>query len=203
MKLQSLICTLLYLVLSTPSVSAQHKSYVKTVACRQVLSLDLGAHRVFVDGPFGGNIGINIENIVQKHLTLNVGLKEFANKSGIFIYDLKRNPIKELVEHRIALLTGLNFYPINALRGFYVGAGFGGLIKLNTNGDQPLVYSQNSGTPHLSPSTELLTDVKFGIQSIENNNFTWNIYAGAGIFIPRHESTYPFFEVGIKLGKKM
>ena len=201
MKLQSLFCLILGCAFSTPSVSAQHKSYVKTSNCRQIISIDLGTHYISDNQNVGGNAGVNIENIIQKHFTINVGFKEFANKSGIFIYDLKHNPIKEFIEHRITLLTGVNFYPQNALRGFYAGSSFGGLIKLNTQGDQPLVYT--NGMPHLSSSVELLTDVKIGFQSITKFGFTWNLYGGAGIFIPRHQSTYPFFEMGIKLGKKM
>ena len=202
MKLQSLAYFLFFIIFTTPSVIAQHKSFVKTSNCRQIIALDLGAHRIANYETYGANVSLSIENIIQKHLTISVGFKEFMDKSGIFVYDLAHNPLKQFIAHRITLLSGLNFYPKNALHGFYIGANFGGLILLNTNGDQPLIYS-NDGVPKLSPSFETLTDVKFGFQGFNKYGFTWNVYAGAGIFFPTHTNSYPFGELGFKVGKKL
>ena len=201
MKLQSLICFLFFIVFISPSLLGQRKSYVKTTNCRQIIALNLGVHRISDYETYGANISLSIENIIQKHLTISVGFKEFADKSGIFIYDLAKNPLKELIAHRVSLLSGINFYPKHALHGFYIGAHFGGLILLNTNGEQPLVYKD--GVPKLSPSFETLTDVKFGFQGFSKYGFTWNVYAGAGIFFPKNTGSYPFGEVGFKVGKKL
>jgi hypothetical protein len=201
MKLQSLICLLFFVLSLTPSLIGQRKSYVKTSNCRQIISLDLGAHRMSIYDSYGANISISIENIIQKHFSISVSFKEFADKSGIFFYDLAKNPLKELIAHRIGLQTGVCFYPKHALHGFYIGGNFGGLILLNTNGDQPLVYDR--GIPKLSPAFETMADVKLGFQGFSKYGFAWNVYAGAGIFFPSQTNSYPFGEVGFKVGKKL
>jgi hypothetical protein len=202
MKLQSLICFLFFILFLSPIfLIGQHKSYVKTSNCRQIISLDLGAHRMSKYETYGANISFTIENIIKKHFSISVSFKEFADKSGIFFYDLAKNPLKELIAHRIGLQTGFSYYPKNALHGFYVGGNFGGLILLNTNGDQPLVYDR--GIPKLSPAFETMTDLKLGFQGFNKYGLTWNVYAGAGIFFPSQNNSYPFGEVGFKVGKKM
>jgi hypothetical protein len=203
MTLQSLTYVLFFtFFILSPPLFGQHKSYVKTSNCRQIISLDLGAHRIANYETYGANVSLSFENIIQKHFTISVAFKEFADKSGIFYYDLANNPLEELIAHRVGLQTGLNYYPKNALRGFYIGGNFGGSILLNTNGDKPLIYN-NDGSPKLTPSFEKMTDVKFGFQGFNKYGFAWNVYAGAGIFFPSQSNTYPFGEIGFKLGKKL
>jgi hypothetical protein len=201
MTLQSLAYVLFFSLFIPSTLLGQHKSYVKTSNCRQIISLDLGAHRISNYETYGANISLSIENIIQKHFSISVTFKEFADKSGIFFYDLAKNPIKELIAHRVGLQTGVSFYPKNALHGFYINGNFGGLILLNTNGDQPLTYDR--GIPKLSPAFETMTDVKFGFQGFNKYGFAWNVYAGAGIFFPSQSNTYPFGEIGFKVGKKL
>jgi hypothetical protein len=201
MKLQSLIY-LVFLTLSLPpSVKGQHKSYVKISNCRQIISLDLGAHSMSKYDTYGANISLTIENIIQKHFSISVSFKEFVDKSGIFYYDLAKNPLKELIAHRVGLQTGISYYPKNALHGFYIGGNFGGLILLNTNGDQPLVYDR--GIPKLSPAFETMTDMKLGFQGFNKYGFTWNVYIGAGVIFPSQSKPYSFGEAGFKVGKKL
>jgi hypothetical protein len=201
MTFQSLIFCLFFTLLTTPSVIAQHKSYVKTSNCRQIVALDLGVHRLSAYKTVGANIGFSIENVIQQHLTISVGFREIIDKSGIYSYDLAKNPLKEYIAHRISLFTGLNFYPSNAFHGFYIGPSLSGMIVLNTNGDQPLTYS--NGIPKLTPAFETMADVKLGFQRITKYGFSWNVYAGAGLLFFTKKDTNPFGELGFKVGKKL
>jgi hypothetical protein len=201
MKLQSLAYCFFFLLLTPLFLFGQRKSYVKTGHCRQIIALDLGAHHISTYDTYGANIGFSFENIIQNNLTMIVGFKEFADKSGIFTYDLAKNPLKEFIAHRLSFFTGLNFYPKTSFHGFYIGSTFGGMIVLNTNGDQPLVYTK--GVPKLTPAFETMADVKLGFQRITKYGFTWNVYAGAGLIFPSKQASNPFGEVGVKLGKKL
>ena len=187
--MKTLLTLLFLLLILPPSVSAQRRTNRTSSDCRQVISLDLGVHRVFVDGPFGGHFGFNIENIVSEKFSFNFNVKDFVN--GVTRFTRQ----KGIVEHHIVLQPSLSFYPRYALHGFYVNAGCGGLIYLDNNKS----FQTSDAT-----LIQVFPDVKLGFQSIDADNLAWNVYLGAGVFIPKKRfDAIPLFELGVKLGVKL
>ena len=139
--------------------------------CRRVISVDLGAHRVFVDGPFGGHFGFNIENIVSEKFSFNFNIKDFLNR----FTGTTAAQAEGFVEHRIIVQRpSLSFYPLFALHGFYVQAGCGASLYYDNN-PQSMVWLLNG-------PLQLFPDVKtLGFQSIDADNFAWNVYCGFGV----------------------
>lgn len=174
-------------------VSAQRRVMRTSSDCRQVISLDLGVHRVFVDGPYGGHFGFNIENIVSEKFSFNFNIKDFLNR----FTGTSAAQAEGFVEHRIIVQPSLSFYPLFALHGFYANAGCGVSLYYDNNPNSS-VWSSNDGPLQLFP------DVKLGFQSIDAGNFAWNVYIGSGLFIPRKAyNLIPVFEAGVKFGIKL
>jgi hypothetical protein len=196
-----LLCGFVALFMTSP-LFAQFKKKSKS-DCNQVVALSVGTHRMYVDGPEGINIGFGIENVVQRYTTFGVELRGFQNKTGYFILDNKQKPIEEITQHKLALSLGLNFYPMGAIRGFYVGTTFGAVYATKIRGEKPLQIL--GGVPQLTSGIEMMPDVKLGFQHIhKKSGYVWNIFGGAGLIIPTlKQETYPFFEVGLKLGKRL
>jgi hypothetical protein len=190
--MKTLFTGLFFLLFFSPfSLSAQRRSVVASTDCRQVISVDLGAHRVFVDGPFGGHFGFNIENIVSEKLSFSFNVKDFVNRYSSFTTQTG------LVEHRVVAQPSLGFYPRFALHGFYAQAGCGVLLYFDNN-KSPLTVSKDDGLWQLFP------DVKLGFQSIDADNFAWNLYIGSGLSVPKKAfNMMPVFEAGVKLGLKL
>lgn len=172
--------------------SAQRHTMMASSDCRQVISLDLGVHRVFVDGPYGEHFGFNIENIVSEKFSFNFNIKDFLNR----FTSLPISQTEGLVEHRVVVQPSLSFYPLFALHGFYANAGCGVLLYFDN-------YS-HSTVSQVNGQMQLFPDVKMGFQSIEADNFAWNVYIGSGFFIPKKVyNAIPIFEVGMKFGIKL
>ena len=189
-SLNSCVFTFLLFILPPLVSSAQRRTIAASSECRGVISVDFGAHRAFVDGPFGGHFGLNIENIVSEKLSFGLCVKDFVNQFSGFTLE------KGLVEHRIVFQPSLSFYPLYALHGFYVNAGCGVFVYLDN--------SKNNSTVSDVSFFRLFPDVKLGFQSIEADKLAWNLYIASGLFIPKKAyNTIPVFEVGMKIGLKL
>jgi hypothetical protein len=202
MKIKTLLlCCFIALFMTFP-LFAQFKKKSKS-DCNQVIALSIGAHRMFVDGPEGINVGFGIENVVQRYITFGVELRGFQNKTGYFILDNKQKPIEEVTQHKLALNLGLNLYPMGAFRGFFTGVAFGAVYATKIRDNRPPVWI--NGIPPLSSGIEMMSDLKLGFQHVhKKSGFVWNVYGGAGLIIPTLKGeTYPFFEAGLKLGKRL
>ena len=180
----------LFVICLLPFKTAAQSRMVRVSSdCRRVISLDLGAHRVSVNGPFGGHFGFNIENIVSNNFSFNFNAMDFVNAYSLFI------PSNGYIEHRIVVQPSFSFYPVTALHGFYANLGCGAMLYFNNN---PKWAIKNDGLVTLFP------DVKLGFQSIEWENLAWNVYAGFGVFMPKTISnSVPIFEAGVKIGLKL
>jgi hypothetical protein len=184
------LTSLFLLLISTPSVFAQSRTYMASPDCRKVISLDFGVHRVFLNGPFGGHFGFNIESIVSEKFTFNFNVKDFLNAYSRVTTE------QNVVEHRLAVQPSVSFYPLFALHGFYVNAGCGAFAYLNTLKNQTPVGDE--------PFLHLFPDAKVGFQSIAAYNFAWNVYLGGGLFLHgKKNGVAPMFEIGAKLGVKL
>jgi hypothetical protein len=173
-------------------VSAQRHTMMASSDCRQVISVDLGVHRVFVDGPYGGHFGFNIENIVSEKFSFNFNIKDFLNR----FTSLPITQTEGLVEHRVVVQPSLSFYPLFALHGFYANVGCGVLLYFDN-------YSYST-VSQVNGQMQLFPDVKMGFQSIDAANIAWNVYIGSGLFIPKKVyNAIPVFEVGMKFGIKL
>ena len=182
-------CFFLFLILP-PSVSAQRRTVIASNECRKIISLDLGAHRLFADGPFAGHFGLNIESIVSEKFTFNFNVKDFINRYS------RPTTERGLVEHRVVLQPSMSFYPLYALHGFYASVGCGAYVYLDN--------SKNNSTISEKSFFQPFPDVKLGFQSISADNLAWNVYLGSGVFIPKRlYDAIPVFELGMKLGLKL
>lgn len=201
MKIKTLLVFALAAFSFTPSVFSQFKKKSKS-DCNQVVSLSIGTHRLYFDGPEGINIGFGIESVVQHYMTFGVELRGYQNKTGYFILDKNQKPIDEITQNKLALNLGLNLYPMGALRGFYVGAAIGGVYATKVRDNKPLQWV--NGEPQLTNGIEMRTDVKFGFQHIHKSGFVWGVYGDAGLVMPTlAKETFPMFEVGLKIGKRL
>jgi hypothetical protein len=171
------------LLIATPSVFGQKKRY----DCSQVISIGGGAHQVATNNFKGYNYNISIENTTRQHFTLLYNLRNLTEKSNLN-YLLPKTVLNETIfEHRVNMQTGINWYPLSALHGFYAGIGAG--VFLHINRENPPVSFNTSSFILKATSTGMgfSNDVKIGYQQIFKSGFVCNLHMSAGLFHPKFE----------------
>jgi hypothetical protein len=203
MKIKTLLLIGFIAFFMTSPIFAQFKKKSKS-NCNQIISLRFGAHQMGEDnGSYGSNIGIGIENVINQHWTFGVELTGFQHKSGFSILDNKQKPIEDILQHKVSLSLNFNLYPFDVLHDFYLGGTLGAVYATKVRDNKPLRII--GGVPQLTNGIETIGMAHFGYQYIhKKSGFAWNIFGGAGVILPINISrTIPFFEVGLKLGKRL
>lgn len=184
---------LLFSVSSTPSVKAQNIIKI-TPEHVMILRVGVGGQQLFGIGPTGGNLSINCEAPVSKHLSWT------AN------FDVMMSPIELALppdtrgsyQVRFAIHPDFRYYPSSVLRRFYIGSGLGIVAgQGRTYGILP------NGKPQLNIFGEALTDLKIGFQGNLLTRYVWNTFAATGLLIPLNgEKMIPIVRLGIQIGLK-
>ncbi len=178
---------------SPPSVKAQ-KVIKNTPEHLMVFRVGVGGQQLFGIRPTGGNISINCEAAVSKHLSWT------AN------FDVMMTPIELALppdtrgsyQVRFAIHPDFRYYPTGVLRRFYIGSGIGIVAgQGRTYGILP------NGRPQLNIFGEALTDLKIGWQGKLLDRYVWNAFAATGLLIPLNgDKIIPIVRLGIQIGLK-
>ncbi len=189
----STLCFLFFSFLSPPSVKAQ-KIINNTPEPMMVFRMGVGGHQLFGNSPMGGNMSINCEAPVSKHVSWTANLDVLMNPIDLALPPDTRGSYQV----RFAIQPDFRYYPTKVLHRFYIGSGLGIVAgQGRTYGILPNSKAQ------LHIFGEALTDLKIGWQGKLLDRYVWNAFAASGFLIPLNgEKMIPIVRLGIQLGLK-
>lgn len=182
--------------LNPPSVNAQ-SFYKAGKECRGIFHLDGGVNLLTNTSKTGLHYGIGYEGVVSEFASLGFNLKNAVNGTGLYKIENGLPTGAEIQEQRVAFCLEVRLYPVAALYGFYVGAGGGVGLHVNSSRRDGSLY-------FLSNDPYGLGQVKVGYQLVRRNNLTLSMHLGGDLFFkPDVSENGIMIHAGIQIGIKI
>ncbi len=159
-----------------------------------VFRVGVGVQQLWGVGPTGGNLTINCEAPVSKHLSWTANFAVMMTPIELALPPDTRGSYQV----RFAIQPDFRYYPTAVLHRFYIGSGLGIVAGQGKNyGILP------NGKPQLRIFGEALTDLKIGWQGKVLEHYVWNTFVAPGLLIPLNgEKMIPIVRLGIQIGLK-
>ena len=176
-----------------PSVFAQ-KIIKSTPEPMMIFRVGVGGQQLLGNSPMGGNISINCESPVSKHVSWTGNFDMMMNPIEVALPP----DIRSSYQIRFAIHPDFRYYPTTVLHRFYIGSGIGIVAG------QGRTYGfLSNGKSQLNIFGEALTDLKIGWQGDFLNRYVWNTFVATGLLIPLNgEKVIPIVRLGIQIGLK-
>ena len=141
---------------------------------------------LFVDGPIGGGVNATLERSFSPHWSVGFNAELMGNS------DLRQT--EKLSEFRLLIQPDFRYYPQTVFQGFYIGSGLGVVGGYGRN------FSHSAINPPYALFSELIFDIKFGVQTALTKKYVGNIFISPAL-LGSAEVT-PLFRAGIQVGVK-
>ena len=158
-----------------------------------LLKFGIGAHMLFADGPKGGGVNATLERALSPHWSMAFNAELMGNSQECCY----SKGMAALDEFRLLLQPDLRYYPQKALDGFYIGSGLGMVAGYGKS------YSNRVNQPSYQTFSELIFDIKLGVQKALNKKYVGNIFISPALLGDvKNEEMIPLFRAGIQVGVK-
>ena len=153
---------------------------------RNLIKFGIGTQMLFVDGPKGGGVNATLERSLSPHWSMAFNAELMGNS------DLRQTD--KLNEFRLLIQPDFRYYPQKVFQGFYIGSGLGIV------GGYGRSFDRSATNPRYKPFSELIFDIKFGVQTALTKKYVGNIFISPAL-LGSAEVT-PLFRAGIQVGVK-